>query len=223
LPSSGTTLSAGTSSTISTASEWRAEGAYPAIVDQALFLRAREIVDARSHHFSDEDLLDALRTILKRQGILLGLIIDEEDALPSSNAYRSRFGIRDADTKFSVSFDTVWASEGAKVTQVGGPVGGAVAGGLGLAHAAPLTAWIRDVNPSRQEFCNNAGLIRPVPEACATKDASWGEKCLFSRQNQADLHVSKNATWGMSVQGSQSRLDRAHFRREVLLNESVNL
>lgn len=70
----------------------RSEGAYPAIVDQALFLRAREIVDARSRHFSDEDLLDALRTILKRQGMLSGLIIDEEDDLPSSSAYRSRFG-----------------------------------------------------------------------------------------------------------------------------------
>ena len=58
----------------------------------ALFQRAREIVDARSRHFSDEELLDALRAILKRQGMLSGLIIDEEDDLPSSSAYRSRFG-----------------------------------------------------------------------------------------------------------------------------------
>ena len=29
------------------------------------------------------------------------------------------------------------------------------------------------------------GLIRPVPEACATKDADWGEKCLSSGQNHA--------------------------------------
>ena len=70
----------------------RAEGAYPAIIDQLLFLRAREIVDARSRHFSDQELLDALREILKRQGTLSGLIIDEQDDLPSSSAYRSRFG-----------------------------------------------------------------------------------------------------------------------------------
>jgi len=70
----------------------RAEGAYPAIVDEALFLRAREIVDARSRRFSDEELLDALRAILKRQGMLSGLIIDEQDELPPSSAYRSRFG-----------------------------------------------------------------------------------------------------------------------------------
>ena len=67
----------------------RAEGTYPAIVDEALFLRAREIVDARSRHFSDEELLDALRAILQRQGMLSGLIIDEEDDLPSSSAYRA--------------------------------------------------------------------------------------------------------------------------------------
>ncbi len=59
----------------------RAEGAYPAIVDRALFLRAREIVDARSRHFSDEELLDALRAILERQGMLSGLIIDEESSV----------------------------------------------------------------------------------------------------------------------------------------------
>ncbi|WP_274534275.1 recombinase family protein [Rhizobium sp. Root482] len=70
----------------------RAEGAYPAIVDQALFLRAREIVDARSRHFTDEELLDALRAILMQQGTLSGLIIDEQDDQPSSSAYRSRFG-----------------------------------------------------------------------------------------------------------------------------------
>ncbi len=70
----------------------RAEGVYPAIVDKALFLRAREIIDARSRHFSDEELLNALRALLKRQGTLSGLIIDEEHDLPSSSAYRSRFG-----------------------------------------------------------------------------------------------------------------------------------
>ncbi len=36
------------------------------------------------------------------------------------------------------------------------PVGRAVAGGVRLAHAIRLTAWIRDVNPLPPEFCNNA-------------------------------------------------------------------
>ena len=43
-----------------------------------------------------------------------------------------------------------------KTSVVGRPVRGAVAGGRGLAHAARLTAWIHQVNPSRGEFCNNA-------------------------------------------------------------------
>jgi len=70
----------------------RAEGVYAGIVDKALFLRAREIVDARSRHFTDAELLEALRSILKVKGVLTGLIIDEQDSLPSSGAFRSRFG-----------------------------------------------------------------------------------------------------------------------------------
>lgn len=70
----------------------RSLGAYPAIVDQALFQRAREIVDARSRYFSDEELLATLKDILAREGTLSGLIIDEQEQLPSSSAYRTRFG-----------------------------------------------------------------------------------------------------------------------------------
>lgn len=39
---------------------------------------------------------------------------------------------------------------------VAGPVRRAIAGGRWLAHAACLTAWIREVNPPQTEFCNNA-------------------------------------------------------------------
>jgi len=70
----------------------RADGAYPSIVDQALFDRARAIVDARSRHYSDEQLLALLRTLLERCGMLSALVIDERDDMPSSSAYRHRFG-----------------------------------------------------------------------------------------------------------------------------------
>jgi DNA invertase Pin-like site-specific DNA recombinase len=70
----------------------RADGAYPSIIDRSLFERARAIVDARSRHYSDEELLSFLRALLERQGVLSGLIIDEHEDMPSSSVYRYRFG-----------------------------------------------------------------------------------------------------------------------------------
>jgi hypothetical protein len=70
----------------------RAEGAYPSIVDRALFKRARAIVDARSRRYSDEELLSMLRSLLEQQGVLSGLVIDEHEEMPSSSVYRHRFG-----------------------------------------------------------------------------------------------------------------------------------
>jgi DNA invertase Pin-like site-specific DNA recombinase len=70
----------------------RAEGAYPSIVDRALFDRARAIVDARVRQYSDEELLSFLRVLLEQQGVLSGLVIDERDEMPSSSVYRHRFG-----------------------------------------------------------------------------------------------------------------------------------
>jgi hypothetical protein len=66
----------------------RAEGAYPCHRrHRRCSLRAREIVDARSRHFSDDELLDALRAILEHdKACLSGLIIDEQEGLPSSSA-----------------------------------------------------------------------------------------------------------------------------------------
>jgi DNA invertase Pin-like site-specific DNA recombinase len=78
---------------VNTREMWiRAEGAYPSIVDHALFERARAIVDARSRHYSDEELLSFLRMLLEQQGVLSGLVIDERDEMPSSSVYRHRFG-----------------------------------------------------------------------------------------------------------------------------------
>lgn len=70
----------------------RSDGAFPSAVDIALFERARAIVDARSRYLSDADLLSFLREILKEEGFLSGLVIDERENIPSSSAYRYRFG-----------------------------------------------------------------------------------------------------------------------------------
>ncbi|UVO33446.1 recombinase family protein [Bradyrhizobium arachidis] len=70
----------------------RADGAFPSIVDRALFERARLIIDQRHNHYSDEELLALLQAVLAEEGSLSGLIIDERDGMPSSSLYRHRFG-----------------------------------------------------------------------------------------------------------------------------------
>lgn len=70
----------------------KAEGAFEAIVDPGIFAAAGAIVGARTARLSDDEMLEGLKEILEAQGYLSGLIIDETDALPSSGAYRTRFG-----------------------------------------------------------------------------------------------------------------------------------
>jgi DNA invertase Pin-like site-specific DNA recombinase len=70
----------------------RANGVFEAIVDPALFARARAIIDERSRRLSNEEMLNGLRRLFEQHGYLSGLIIDEQEDLPSSGAYQSRFG-----------------------------------------------------------------------------------------------------------------------------------
>lgn len=70
----------------------RSNGAFPAIVDRNIFDAAQTIIKARSIRLSDEELLDALRNLCERSGVLSGITIDEAEEMPSSSAYRNRFG-----------------------------------------------------------------------------------------------------------------------------------
>ncbi len=70
----------------------RAEGAFEGIVDPDLFAAANAIINARSSKLTDDEMLEGLKEVFEAQGFLSGLVIDETDALPSSSAYRSRFG-----------------------------------------------------------------------------------------------------------------------------------
>lgn len=73
--------------------QWvRSEGAFQSIIEPALFHRARAIISARSNRLSDDDMLDLLRKLFGEYGMLSGLVIDEQDELPSSSSYRYRFG-----------------------------------------------------------------------------------------------------------------------------------
>lgn len=70
----------------------RKDGVYEGIVAPELFLQAREIILARSQKLSDEEMLEKLRALLSRHGRISGILIDEAEGLPSSTAFRHRFG-----------------------------------------------------------------------------------------------------------------------------------
>lgn len=70
----------------------RADGAYEGIIAPEVFLRARELILARSQKLSDEEMLEKLRALLSQHGRISGILIDEAEGLPSSTAFRHRFG-----------------------------------------------------------------------------------------------------------------------------------
>lgn len=70
----------------------RRDGAFQAIIDPDLFAAAQTIFAERALRFTDEQLLDMLRSLLASRGSLSGMIIDEVEDMPSTAAYRSRFG-----------------------------------------------------------------------------------------------------------------------------------
>lgn len=70
----------------------RSQGAFESIVDRSIFDATQAIIRARARRFSDDELLDGLRSLLSRCGYLSGLVIDESDHLPSSSVYLYRFG-----------------------------------------------------------------------------------------------------------------------------------
>jgi DNA invertase Pin-like site-specific DNA recombinase len=73
--------------------EWvRAEGVFEPIVEADFFLAAHRIIQDRCKRYSDENLLELLSGLFSNKGRLSGLIIDETDGMPSSSAYRHRFG-----------------------------------------------------------------------------------------------------------------------------------
>ena len=70
----------------------RADGAFPGIVNRNIFDAAQTIIKVRSIRLTDDDLLDALRSLCERSGVISGVTIDETEGMPSSSAYRTRFG-----------------------------------------------------------------------------------------------------------------------------------
>lgn len=70
----------------------RANAAFEGIIASDLFRKAQAIILARSQKLNNEEMLEKLRGILQKHGCISGIIIDEAEDLPSSSAFRHRFG-----------------------------------------------------------------------------------------------------------------------------------
>jgi len=70
----------------------RSDGAFEGIVDNQLFYQAQGIMLERYRRFSDEEMIDRLKYLYRKHGKLSGILIDDTEGMPSSAAYRSRFG-----------------------------------------------------------------------------------------------------------------------------------
>jgi DNA invertase Pin-like site-specific DNA recombinase len=69
----------------------RRDGAYERVVDAEIFAAAQQIISERDRHYTDEELLNRLRTLLKQHGMLSGVIINEAADMPSAATYSHRF------------------------------------------------------------------------------------------------------------------------------------
>lgn len=73
--------------------EWiKKPEAFEAIVEPRYFYNAQGIIHERNRRWSDEEMIDKLKSLYQRKGWLSGIVIDEADDLPCSQTYSKRFG-----------------------------------------------------------------------------------------------------------------------------------
>jgi DNA invertase Pin-like site-specific DNA recombinase len=70
----------------------RGDGKFEGIVEPSLFHTVQGIILARSRKLTDDEMLEKLRGVLNKHGRICGILIDEAEGLPSSTAFRCRFG-----------------------------------------------------------------------------------------------------------------------------------
>jgi DNA invertase Pin-like site-specific DNA recombinase len=70
----------------------RKDNAFDAIVTPEQFYMAQGIIMARTRRFSDEELLERLKSLYEGHGYLSGIMIDEAEGMASSSVYSTRFG-----------------------------------------------------------------------------------------------------------------------------------
>jgi len=73
--------------------EWvRKDNAFAQIIDQERYDCVQAILRERNKKFSNDELLERLRNLLRRKGMISALIIDESEEMPPSSLYAHRFG-----------------------------------------------------------------------------------------------------------------------------------
>jgi hypothetical protein len=70
----------------------RADDVFEPIVDPQSFFVARGMIQERNRTFSDAEMIDLLAAVHGKHQRLSAYLIDDADGLPSSSAYRNRFG-----------------------------------------------------------------------------------------------------------------------------------
>lgn len=69
----------------------RCDDAFEAIVDQAQFAKAQQLMRARANRLSDEDMLTSLRRLWAKQGSLSARLINQDRSTPCVSVFSKRF------------------------------------------------------------------------------------------------------------------------------------
>jgi len=70
----------------------RRNEAFDPLVPTELFYTAQGMLRARARRYSQQELLDRLKSLYQQRGFLSGLVIDESESMPSSSVYVHHFG-----------------------------------------------------------------------------------------------------------------------------------
>ena len=70
----------------------RANGVFTPVISHETFFTAQGIIQERNRRFTNEELLERLRSLARENVTLSAALIDASDDLPTSSTYRSRFG-----------------------------------------------------------------------------------------------------------------------------------
>ena len=78
---------------VNTPDMWvRREGAFDPIVSPEDFYTAQGIILARAQRLTNDEMLERLRALLAKHSLLSSGLIDSAEGVPTSSAYRARFG-----------------------------------------------------------------------------------------------------------------------------------